>query len=168
MILSVGINDYSTLEGHANIPSASFDSILVANRFESMGFTGAHLMNPTKEELLVEIRRIKVSCEHIYSLEPLKLKFVVIYFSGYATDDNEVIFSDGDVLSISKYFESPVKNTYVLLFQDCTTNREGGSYGNIHCQSLGHATNSSYFYQALFRSDNFGRFLKFQTNALLT
>ena len=33
-VLSMGVSDYSQIEGHENIISASFDSILVANKYE--------------------------------------------------------------------------------------------------------------------------------------
>ncbi len=46
IILSIGVSEYRSEALEDSLPSAIFDSILVANRFESRGFTKIVLANP--------------------------------------------------------------------------------------------------------------------------
>ena len=58
-MLSIGVNDYSQLEGFENVTSASFDAIQVATKYENLGFRVTHLKNPTANQIVLELGKIK-------------------------------------------------------------------------------------------------------------
>ena len=63
IILSIGVSEYRSEALEDSLPSAIFDSILVANRFESRGFTKMVLANPDKQQLMKSIRDLRSNIE---------------------------------------------------------------------------------------------------------
>jgi hypothetical protein len=59
--------------------------------------------------------------------------YVVIYFTGYANEANDVILSNGDTLSLELHAKEYLRyeKVAVLLFHDCMCSKETPNYGEI-------------------------------------
>ena len=69
----------------------------------------------------------------IKKLTPKKEVYVVIYYTGYATEANDIILTNGDTFSLelsAKEYLSYEK-VAVLLFQDCMCSKDTPNYGEI-------------------------------------
>ena len=177
IILSIGVSEYQTLTLETCLPSAIFDSTLIANKFERRGFTKRLLQNPSKEQLMQSLADLKNDCFELHSMfsktvmnsssADVKTTYVIVYFVGYADADNNIILSKGDKVNLQKelaMFFFNFKNSHLFIFQDCMT--EFDNYGEISC--LSNSIKPTYVYAALFRSNERSRYLKNKNNAIIT
>jgi hypothetical protein len=58
-LLAIGVSDYSRVSGCLNLPSASFDSILVSNKYQQQGFTVTLLKDPVETQVVEAIKSLK-------------------------------------------------------------------------------------------------------------
>ena len=117
-ILSIGVSDY---QADLSLPSATFDSLLVANKFDQRGFTKTHLMNPTAEEVKDELRFLKSQAAEISTMKTSTTitSFMIVYFVGYADSENNIILSNGDKINLERELTQSfieIKNTHLLIF----------------------------------------------------
>lgn len=171
IVLSIGVSNYQYEEFEAKLPSAIFDSILIGNKFEQRGFNKKVLENPSLSEIMQSLEDLKSNCEDMHSFfnksNTSKTTYVIVYFAGYADNENNIILSNGDKINLQKelvnfFFE--LKNSHLLIFQDCMTLQS--DYGEILCKS--NAVKPTYVYSALFRSNDKQKYLKNKNCAIIT
>eukprot|EP00347_Sterkiella_histriomuscorum_P019732 403340502 len=134
--LSIGLINYSQIDGLVNLSSAAFDSRQIANKFRSQGFETTHIENPNQEELNLVLEQFRSKV-----LSRQKKTYVLVYVQGisrFVGDPNieatfhldevrptdfEILLPDETYVNITDSIQILEQNCQleVLYFQDCAS-----------------------------------------------
>ncbi|CDW89435.1 UNKNOWN [Stylonychia lemnae] len=186
MCLSIGISDYSKLEGQNNLISASFDSRKVANKFKEQGFMTTHLLDLSSQDLEKHLMEFQQLCYSASRQKP-KAFYAIIYIQGltqlaenakkesnhydYSENSLDILLSDNTWINLVDTFQEMFKDTpniNYLYFQDGVS-VDDHTYGRIrqNYNSISKVT-SNVVYAIFSGKFSIGNFLANQNHAWAT